>query len=230
MPKPSIDKYSVGEKVFFFPRRQVVTIKEILVDKNRILIEYRAGDGEMEEQLVKVNSIDKAKRRRKDEILFAKVKPDAKIPSRRAEDGCYDLNACFEEDYIRIPSGGIKLIPTGIASSFSPKYRANIRERGSTGVKGLSVRAGQIDSGYRGEWIVVLNNTSSSDITIVKEGDFKEKFEQNNVSMTLYPYEKAIAQAALEVVPYVDVREISYEALQKIPSQRGMGKLGASGK
>ena len=46
----------------------------------------------------------------------------------------------------------------------------------------------------------------------------------------IYPYEKAIAQAVLLEVPSTEIEEVSYEELQKIPSDRGCGKLGSSGK
>jgi len=36
------------------------------------------------------------------QIYFAKVKQNAIIPSKREEDGCYDVYACFDEDYITI--------------------------------------------------------------------------------------------------------------------------------
>ena len=34
-------------------------------------------------------------------IYFAKVKPEAKIPSKRDEDAGYDIYACFEEDFVK---------------------------------------------------------------------------------------------------------------------------------
>lgn len=161
----------------------------------------------------------------KDIILFAKLNPEAKIPSKRFEDGCYDIYACFKETYFKIAPGEIRLIPTGIASSFDPKYRIELRERGSSGTKGLSRRAGQIDSGYRGEWFFALNNTTNYTIIIAKEG-----LNNNFGDVIIYPYEKAICQAALEFVPDVEIKEIAYEELMKNSSERGTTKLGESGK
>ena len=172
----------------------------------------------------------------KDKILFAKVRPEAIIPSKREEDGCYDIYACFDENVITICPNEIKLIPTGIASSFESKYRAELRERGSSGTKGLSRRAGQIDSGYRGEWLVPINNTTNKYIIIAKEPDVikAELTKILNIDVdtlfTIYPYSKAIAQFALEYVPDVEVEETTYEELLNIPSERGVGKLGSSGK
>jgi len=166
-------------------------------------------------------------------IRFAKVKLDAIIPSKRHEDGCYDIYSNFEDDEIIIKSGQIKFIPTGIASSFDPRYRFNCkRERGSTGKIGLEVLSGQIDSGYRGEWFVCLVNPTSHDIIIskmVEETKFLCRTDGSIVEV-YYPYSKAICQAALEFVPVVDIEEVAYEELKLILSERGMGKVGSSGK
>lgn len=161
----------------------------------------------------------------KDMIKFARIREGAIIPSKREEDGCYDIYANFDEDYIEIKPNEIKMIPTGIASAFSSKHRIGIRERGSTGIKGMSVRSGQIDSGYRGEWFIPINNTNNKTMLIAK---YPEDFDSEK--FIIHPYKKAIAQAALEFVPDVDVEEVSYDELQNISSERGAGKLGSSGK
>ena len=85
------------------------------------------------------------------QLLFAKVKEGAIIPTKTEENAGRDLYACFDEDYIVIHPLETKLIPTGIATAFSPNYYAQIQERGSTGSKGIKYGAGVIDSGYRGE-------------------------------------------------------------------------------
>lgn len=161
-----------------------------------------------------------------DTIYFAKVKPDAIIPSKRDEDGAADLYACFIEDYMVIKPNEIKLIPTGIASSFSKKWRIVFQERGSTGVIGLKINAGLIDSGYRNEWFVCLNNTSNKTIVIDKTVD--QKIEDD--CSVKYPYTKAIAQIKVQKVPEVKVKETTYEKILNIKSERGLGSLGSSQK
>jgi dUTP pyrophosphatase len=168
---------------------------------------------------VKVNKID--------EILFAKVRPDAKIPTKIDENGCYDLYACFDEERMTIKPHEIVLIPTGIASAFDKKFRIDVRERGSSGTKGLARRAGQIDSGFRGEWFVCINNTSNNTIVITKQ-DLNSFYKAPNT--TYYSYDKAIAQFAVEFVPRVTTKEVSYDELKEIKSERGMGMLGSSRK
>ena len=164
-------------------------------------------------------------------ILFAKTKEGAIIPSKRKEDGCYDIYACFDEDYIEIPSGEIKFIPTGLASAFNSNYRFDVRERGSTGTKGLARRSGQMDSGFRNEWFIVINNTSNKPIIICKKDYLnKNEYLKTTQIITVYPYEKAICQAALEFVPDVDVVETTYDKLLEYISERGIGSLGSSNK
>lgn len=159
-------------------------------------------------------------------LYWAKVKENAIIPTKRLEDGCYDIYACIDGEIVIKPHE-IVTLPTGIASAFSHKYRLDFqRERGSTGSIGLVPRCGQVDSGYRGEVFLKLQNTTNKNIVI--STFVEDKFENDQV--VIYPVIKAVCQAALEIVPEVEEEEISYEDLVKIPSERGMGRLGSSGK
>ena len=165
-------------------------------------------------------------------VKFAKVKPDAKIPSKRDEDMGFDIYACFDQEYMFIKPHQTQLIPTGIASSCDAGYGFVLRERGSTGSKGMALRAGVIDSGYRNEWIVGITNTTDKMMFISKlpEQEAYEKYFIGHMDIFVYPYSKAIAQALIIPVPEVEVEELSYEELQSIPSERGLGALGSSGK
>lgn len=166
----------------------------------------------------------KTKNRKKDMLYFAKVKEDAIIPSKDYENAGYDIYANFEENEIFIQPNEVKLIPTGIASAMSPKYVLIVKERGSTGTKCMAVRSGIIDASYRGEIFIPINNTGNKPIVITKN---PEKYYDDVI---VYPYTKAIAQLLLLPVPNVNVKEISFEQLKKIPSKRGDGALGSSGK
>lgn len=160
-------------------------------------------------------------------IYFAKLRPDAIIPSKRDEDGAYDIYACFDETILKIEPHEIVKVPTGIASAFHRKYRIVFQERGSTGSIGLKVNAGLVDSGFRGEWMVFLHNLSHKTIYISKEYDKVEEYYQ----YICYPYKKAIVQAKLEEVPKVTIKEILYEEdLLNFKSERGTGMLGSSNK
>lgn len=65
---------------------------------------------------------------------------------------------------------------------------------------------------------------------LIKDEKSIQGFEFNLYNATFYPDTKAIAQLVLHEVPVVEVEEISYEELKAIPSERGDGALGSSGK
>lgn len=64
----------------------------------------------------------------------------------------------------------------------------------------------------------------------IQSDDSTYELVKNITDAIFYPETKAIAQLVLHIVPDVDTEEISYEELQQIPSTRGTGKLGSSGK
>lgn len=175
-------------------------------------------------------------------IYFAKVRPDAIIPSKRDEDAGYDIYACFDEDYMMIAPHETKLIPTGIASACDNGYCFILKERGSTGTKGIAQRCGIIDSGYRNEWFVPVTNTNNKWIVIckktmteenLKDAIWKEREKFKDVlhfEIQCYPYEKAISQALVVPVPQTTVEEVSLDILKSFKSERGDGALGSSGK
>lgn len=176
------------------------------------------------------------------EVYFAKVKKTANIPSKRLEDAGYDIYANIEKKLIGgneiyelyVPAFQTTLVPTGVAVALPNTHYLNVKhERGSTSghKKGsehspsMSVLAGVVDSGYRGEIFVALTPLHK-DVLITSEVD--EVTVHENV--ILYPYSKAIAQATIDLVPQPVVKEIEFEELSKIKSERGDTKLGQSGK
>lgn len=172
-------------------------------------------------------------------IYFAKTNPNAIIPSKREEDAGYDIYPCIDKDIVIQPHTTV-MIPTGIASACPNNYFFKLVERGSSGSKGIAQRCGVIDSGYRDEWFVPVTNTNDYPIVIPAEKDCNytcnyTKFSADNYRRTnnyfiIYPFGKAIAQAVLLPVPKTKTTEISYDDLMKIESERGIGKLGSSGK
>ena len=151
---------------------------------------------------------------RKNIIYFAKTHPDAIIPSKNVEDAGYDFFPNFTNDYVIIYPSEIKKIPTGIASAFSSKYVLIIKEKSSTGNKCMSIRMGVIDSGYRGEINIGINNTTNKPIMITKDRNFKDE------KYIIYPYAKAIAQGILLLIPKMNVKEVSYNKLSTFISER----------
>ena len=192
------------------------------------------------------------------DLLFAKVRPDAIIPTKNDEDAGYDIYANFEGDYMVVRPHFTRLIPTGIASAMSDKYYLQVQERGSTGVIGMKYGAGVIDSGFRGEIFMCINNINSHYIIISKLSKeelidkYGEKDEEGDIEIPvdplkpedgslwfllggkfnpiIHPYKKAIGQLIVHEVPTMNVKEVTYEDLMQIPSKRGTGKLGSSNK
>ena len=165
-------------------------------------------------------------------VKFAKVRPTAKIPTKRDEDAGYDIYADFEEPFILIKPHETVMIPTGIASACDTDYCFILKERGSTGTKGIAQRCGILDSGYRDEWFVPITNTTDDYIMIAKSDDVNtDVFGSIPMKKIIrYPYEKAICQALVIPVPNTTVEEITYDELKGIASERGTGALGSSGK
>ena len=120
-----------------------------------------------------------------------------------------DLHACIDEA-VAIPSGGRRVIPTGIAISLpSADYVALVFARSGLGIKHGVAPAncvGVIDSDYRGEIMVGLQNSGESDFT-VQPGD-------------------RIAQ--LMITPVVQARIIMTDELDG--TARGAGGFGSTGK
>lgn len=166
-------------------------------------------------------------------IYFAKTKNDAKVPSKRTEDAGYDIYPCFDEDYMIIAPHTTVMIPAGIASACSSDYAFILKERGSTGTRGLGQRCGVIDSGYRGEWMIPITNVNNVPICIYKK-DVKMidglEMGSNSKMRIDYPYEKAICQAILIPVPKTEIQELTFEQILDIASERKDGKLGSSNK
>lgn len=171
------------------------------------------------------------------EIYFAKIKENAIIPTKKAEDAGYDVYACFDEDYFVIEPFKTRTVPTGIAAAFSSKYYAQIEERSSTGKLAIKKNGGVFDSGYRGEYLIVIFNANDKPLVISKvaQENLSDTFEvdgkkYNKDNIVYYPYTKAICEVVLHVLPSLESKEISYEELLKIESERGAGGFGSSGK
>ena len=119
-----------------------------------------------------------------------------------------DLHACLDGPVV-IPAGGRSVIPTGIAIALPfPDYVALVFARSGLGIKHGVAPAncvGVIDSDYRGEVMVGLQNSGSSDFT-VQPGD---RIAQLMVT--------PVVQATIQMVDELD------------ETQRGAGGFGSTG-
>jgi len=121
-----------------------------------------------------------------------------------------DLRACFAEEKLHIAAGCRAKIPSGIAvEPLTPGVAGFIYSRSGLGaVHGLTVAqgVGVIDPDYRGEIIVFLLNTSST--------DFRLRRGERMAQLVLQPF----VRATLEVA----------EKLGE--TQRGAGAFGHTGR
>lgn len=164
-------------------------------------------------------------------LYFSKLRPGAILPSKREEDAGYDIYLCLEGETVCLEPHETRALPTGIASACSPAYYFQIRERGSTGTKGIGQRCGVIDSGYRGEWFIPITNHNPVPLYIADAAQRKLLAAEAEAGLCiLYPAEKAIAQMVLLPVPKTQIQEIPYEQLCAMVSERGQGSLGSSKK
>ena len=159
-------------------------------------------------------------------IMFAKLRENAVIPSKRDEDSDYDLYACFDEEEFVIPAFSTRLVPTGIISAFGEELGVKFEERGSNTKWCGMVQAGVIDSGYRGEWFCAIYNGNAVPVHITKAVGDVQRLEDR----VLVPYSKAVCQFNVRVIPKVSIEAVEPEKVLACSSQRGTGALGSSGK
>lgn len=143
-------------------------------------------------------------------IKFAKLNENAVIPTGREEDLGLDFYAVQTEydQLLHIPAHTVAKISTGIAMAMDSDYGMILKERSSLGAAGLAIRAGVIDSGYRGEVIVCLENTTNEPYIL----DLKN----------------AVAQGVLIPNPIKVVEEYTVDELNEIKSERGVGGFGST--
>ena len=139
------------------------------------------------------------------EIRVKKIDVKAKLPSYALEhDAGLDL---FSLDEVTIPAGQVKNnIRTGIAIAIPDGYVGLCWDKsGLAANHGLKTMAGVIDSGYRGELLLTLYNSSDKDYNF-KAGD-------------------KIMQLLIQPVARVEVVETN----ELSPSQRADGGFGSTG-
>ena len=143
------------------------------------------------------------------EVLFAKLDPDASIPTQGSKSAAgWDLRAL--EDTV-VKKGKSSKIRTGLAVAIPEGWEGQIRSRSSLGAKGMIMPngVGTIDSDYRGELMVLA--------TWIGDG---EKIELSKG--------ERIAQMLIAPVPLTTYREVSFEELST--TDRGEGGFGSSGR
>lgn len=156
----------------------------------------------------------------------------ATMPTKRNEDAGFDIYSDSAENIILKPSE-TKFFSTGLRSAFPSNFWVEIKERGSTGAVGLSVRSGVIDSGYRGEWKIMLTNVNKYPVEFSRSVDkvtyVYGKIFKNKIKKVIYPLSKAIAQAVVIPLPNIECKW-DRTMVDGTRSDRGKTGWGASGK
>jgi dUTP pyrophosphatase len=105
------------------------------------------------------------------ELPIRRLRPDAVLPGRAyAGDAGLDLAAC---DRVELGPGERATVGTGIAVAIPEGYAGFVQPRSGLAARdGISVlnSPGLVDSGYRGEVRVVLQNTDAARPFVVEPG------------------------------------------------------------
>ncbi len=141
------------------------------------------------------------------DVAVRRLRDDATLPSQAYDgDAGLDLVAC---EGVMLEPGERAVVPTGIAIEIPPGYAGFVQPRSGLAARhGITIvnSPGLVDSGYRGEVLVVLLNTDSGESFTVERG-------------------MRIAQLVVLPVPEIELVEV--EALAE--SERGARGHGSSG-
>lgn len=138
------------------------------------------------------------------QVKVKRVNPNAKMPTKAYKDDAgwdiYALQRVYIEPY------QVVVVNTGLAFEIPPGWHIQVHTRSSAGKRGIKCHLGIVDSGYRNELSIVIQNNSLEHY-IVEGGD---KFAQ------------------LLFLPVPDVELIETDTLND--SDRGLGGFGSSGR
>jgi dUTP pyrophosphatase len=140
------------------------------------------------------------------ELPVRRLRPDAALPARAyAGDAGFDLAAC---ERVELGPGERAGVPTGLAVAIPEGYAGYVQPRSGLAARnGLTIvnTPGLVDSGYRGELVVILLNTDHEVPFVVEPG-------------------MRIAQLVVVPVPEVELVEVD-----ELPaSERGVRGFGSS--
>jgi dUTP pyrophosphatase len=183
--------------------------------------QYDLSGEKWEDELMKLN------------VKIKRLNDEAVIPKYAREgDAGFDLVAT--EDVI-IEPGITALVPTGLAFEIPPGYEMQIRPRSGVTVKTtLRVQLGTIDSGYRGEIKVMVDNIAQpkrfdSIRFLAIDGTRTEHILKGMKGQPDFTYlirkGDRIAQAV--IAPFETAHFVDVEKLEE--SMRGAGGFGSTG-
>lgn len=178
-------------------------------------------------------------------VKFANATGGATIPSKVDENVGVDIY--IDKKFLKslsgvytLPKNATTMIPTGLIAWCEDSHYFNLANRGSNGSQGILQACGIIEGEYQGEWFVAMANTNDHDVIILDDYNMSDLAFQEEILARyrglgekmpkFYPSKKGICQAILLPKPLLDIEEVSVNEILSMPSTRGDGKLGSSGK
>ena len=115
-------------------------------------------------------------------VNFKKLCASARVPEKKSFGAAaYDIYYPYE-DAVTLYANDMRVVSIGLAVEIPEGWKGEIYSRSGLASRGIFVvnQPGKIDSDYRGEIKILLYNSSSADITLVK-GARIAQFELNPV-------------------------------------------------
>ena len=158
------------------------------------------------------------------DIYIEKISEDAVMPFY-AHEGDAGMDLCANED-VMIAPGETKLVPTGLKMAIPVGYEVQIRPRSGISLKTklrVANAPGTIDSGYRGEVCVIMDNISDPRF-VENRITIEDKGQQGT-----YLIKKGNRIAQMVIASVVKGEIIECQNVESIDSDRGVGGFGSSG-
>lgn len=161
------------------------------------------------------------------EVYFEKVAPDAKLPTY-AHDGDAGMDVYANEDYVINP-GETVLVKTGIKVAIPKGYELQVRPRSGLSAKTklrVANTPGTVDSGFRGEVCVIMENTEDQIQDVLWDDERKTI---STVKGRTYNIDKGDRVAQLVLTRYCTASAVEISDVTVIGEDR-QGGFGSTGK
>ena len=149
---------STSEYVFDF-------LTDALVEKQASTQQkaYKVIDTNMNKHLPTL----KSKSKFSEIVTFKKLHPNAKLP-KQGTTGSIGFDVYLPSS-ITLPPKQITKIPTGLAASFPNTMYLRITDRSSLALQNLSIKGGVVDSDFRGNITILMQNNTEVPITFTQD-------------------------------------------------------------
>jgi len=141
-------------------------------------------------------------------VKFLRINQKAIIPKKAYKhDSCFDL---YTPEPIKLNPNESKTVRLGFKTALPSGFEVVIRPRPCLSGNGFLIHHSHIDYDYRGEWILIAQNTSTNCVYEFKEGE-------------------RIAQCSLQIILEWDFEEVDDLGEDTLRSASGYGSSGGIG-